>query len=378
MVVGLANVGIERVLLHQSLEIGIGRRAAGRRRFGAAVDALGRFLAGAVDESRRDAERKPHHLALEVGAEQVLRHDDILGEVAAHHQQIGASPHHFVDLRAERVLLVIEDHSRDLDALRLDRLADRLEGQFGERRLRHHAVEVLRPHAERDPAELLSLQHGMRLRAHEIALVRQQREQIRRRDRQHHHLVVPAQRQHGGADGGRPHAHDRLHLVDVDELARGADAGLGIGLIVLGEVLELAAEKAARRVDLIDHRLMRQPAVGTERRARTGKRHQAGDPDRPGLSEARRRQHEWCCDGGRSGQQCAAARDQSACVRHDNPFVASASRAMIAAISPQGMRGARRHPRPRRAPHPRARCGRPPADRRGPQSQVRRARSARP
>jgi hypothetical protein len=96
----------------------------------------------------------------------------------------------------------------------------------------------------------------LRLGAHEIALVRQRRDRVRRRDRKHHHLVFPAQRQHRAADRRGPHAHDRLHLVDVDQLARTAHAGLGIGRVVLGEIFELAAEQAARGVHLIDDGLM--------------------------------------------------------------------------------------------------------------------------
>src|SRR5262249_14369173 len=63
VVVGLANVGVERVLLHQRLELGIGRRAARRRRLGHAIDARGGFLAGALDEGRRDAVGEAEDLA---------------------------------------------------------------------------------------------------------------------------------------------------------------------------------------------------------------------------------------------------------------------------------------------------------------------------
>ena len=59
----------------------------------------------------------------------------------------------------------------------------------------------------------------------------------------------------------------RQHLVDVDQLARGAHAGFRVGLVVLGEIFDLAAEQAARGVHLIDHRLMRDAAVRAERRA---------------------------------------------------------------------------------------------------------------
>src|SRR3954466_15509185 len=55
VVVGLANVRIERILLHQRLELGVCRRAARGRRLGAGVHAFGGFLAGAVDKARRHA-----------------------------------------------------------------------------------------------------------------------------------------------------------------------------------------------------------------------------------------------------------------------------------------------------------------------------------
>ena len=61
-------------------------------------------------------------------------------------------------------------------------VADRLEHRLGERRLRHDQVDALCPLREDESAELAALQVGVRLRAHEISLVRQQRDRVRRRD----------------------------------------------------------------------------------------------------------------------------------------------------------------------------------------------------
>ena len=254
---------------------------------------------------------KAHNLALEVGAEQVLRHHDVFRHVAAHHEDVGVRPHHLVDLGAERVLLVVDDGAGDLDALRLDLLADRLEHRLGERRLRHDQVSALGILRENEFGELLALQNRVRLRAHEIALVRQLGDRVGGRDGQHHHLVFPAERQHRAADRGRPHAHDRLHLVDVDQLARAAHAGFGVGLVVLGEIFELAAEQAARGVHLIDHSLMRDAVVRSERRARAGQGNKTCEPDRAGLAEARRGDDERCSDRAGAGEQRVAACNQA-------------------------------------------------------------------
>jgi len=149
--------------------------------------------------------------------------------------------------------------------------------------------------------------------------VRQLGDRVGGRDCQHHDLVFPAQRQHRGADSGRPHAHDRLHLVDVDQLARATHAGLGVGLVVLGEIFELAPEQAARGVDLIDHCLMRHAAVRPERRAGAGERDEARQFDRTGLAEARRGDDEGRRDRTGPGEQRRAARNET--FVHDFPLL---------------------------------------------------------
>src|SRR3954465_8068116 len=68
VVVGLANVGIERVALHQCLQARVSRRAAGWRGLGDAEHSFGGFLARPFDKGRRDAKRETHDLALVVGA----------------------------------------------------------------------------------------------------------------------------------------------------------------------------------------------------------------------------------------------------------------------------------------------------------------------
>ena len=84
-----------------------------------------------------------------------------------------------------------------------------------------------------------------------------------------------------------------------------AHAGLRVGLVVLGEIFELAAEQAARGVHLVDHRLMGDAAVRPERRARAGERDEAGELDRAGLAEARRGDDERRRDRGGAGEQRA-------------------------------------------------------------------------
>ena len=374
MVVGLADVGIERVLFHQRFQLGVSRRSARRRRLGAGKHAFGRFLARAVDEARRHAIGEADDLAFVVGTEQVLRHHDVLGLIAAHHEQLRIGTHHLVDLGFERGLLAVDDDALHFHALRLDGRADCVEHRLGERRLRHDQVGALRAHRENDAAELLALQFRVRLGAHEIPLVRQQRERVRRRDREHHHLIFPAERQHRGAHRGSPHAHDRLRLVDVDQLARGALAGFGVGLVVLGEVLDLAPEQSACRVHLIHHGLMRHAAVRPEWRAGAGERDEAGELDRAGLSEARRGDDERCRDGADTGEQRLAAGDERTFL-HDFPLLVGR---MIAAISRQGTRDELPRQPPKCWRAPRARSTRRPAGSRDPQLPVRRARSVRP
>ena len=60
-------------------------------------------------------------------------------------------------------------------------------------------------------------------------------------------------------------------------LRAAAHARFGVGLVVLGEILDLAAEQAARGVHLVDHRLMGDAAVRSERRAAAGERNEAGE-----------------------------------------------------------------------------------------------------
>src|SRR2546429_236396 len=71
VIVGLADVGIERIALDQGLEaIEAGRSCCRHRLDG--VDAFCRLLAGRFDELRRHAVREADDLVLEVGAEHVL------------------------------------------------------------------------------------------------------------------------------------------------------------------------------------------------------------------------------------------------------------------------------------------------------------------
>ena len=82
-----------------------------------------------------------------------------------------------------------------------------------------------------------------------------------------------------------------------------AHAGFRVGLVVLGEIFELAAEQAARGVHLIDHRLMRDAAVRPERRAGAGERNEARELDRAGLAEAGRGDDERRRDRAGAGEQ---------------------------------------------------------------------------
>src|SRR5262249_57870690 len=52
-----------------------------------------------------------------------------------------------------------------------------------------------------------------------------------------------------------PGAHDHWHLVHLDQLARCAHGGFGIGLIILNDSFDPASEHATCPVDLLDHRL---------------------------------------------------------------------------------------------------------------------------
>ncbi len=115
-------------------------------------------------------------------------------------------------------------------------------------------------------------------------------------------LRLPAERRDGGGDRGGPGAHDGRDLVDVDQLARGAHAGLGVGLVVFRDQLDLAAEHAAGGVDLVDHRLHGLDHDGAIGAARAGQRRQRADLDRGALGEGELRQ------GGGAGQSgCAQA-----------------------------------------------------------------------
>ena len=148
--------------------------------------------------------------------------------------------------------------------------------------------------------------------------MRELRDRIGAGDGRKEGLRFPAERRDGGGDRGGPGAEDGGDLVDVDQLAGGAYAGLRIGLVVFRDQLDLPAEHAAGGIDLVDHgldRLDHDRAIGA---AGTGERRQRADLDRGALGERAAGQ------GGEAGKRGGTCQKRAAVGRergHDVPLL---------------------------------------------------------
>ena len=178
-------------------------------------------------------------------------------------------------------------------------LAHQVEGRLGEGRLRDHGEDLLGAQRQHELARARHLQGRVGLGAHEIALVRQLGDRIGARRGGQEGLALPAERRHRGGHRRGPGAHDGGGLVDVDQLARSANAGFRAGLVVLAHQHDAPAQHAARLVDLLDDRrgdLGHRRAVGA---AGAGERRQGGELDGVGL----RTHHGGACDSGDASRQ---------------------------------------------------------------------------
>ena len=204
-----------------------------------------------------------------------------VGLVAVEEQRVRLVAQRLVDLGAEGCLGGIVDNvAQRGGAALLQHLGDAMIAVYRERRLHRECEHPLRALREQELPGAAALQIGVGLGADDVAVMRQLGDRVRPRDGEQHRLALPAQRGHRGGDGGGPGAEDGADLVDVDQLARGAHAGVGIGLAILGDEGQLAAEHAAGRVDVVGRRprdLDHRRAIGA---ARAGERGEGAETDR--------------------------------------------------------------------------------------------------
>ena len=299
MVVDLAGVGIgvgeARKLFHppeRAAAFGDGRRVG--------VDAFDHLvLPDLFDQLLVDRIALADDLALVADAIEVLQQHDRVGRVAGAENGVRCEAHHLVDLGAIGRLLVVIDQAAVRPADFLGDAFHDLDARLGERRLRHEGPDLPGAQRHQEVSGAGDLQHGVGLGAHEIALVRQQGDRVGARHGAKEGLVLPAQRRHGRRYRRGPGAQDRGHLVDVDQLACRAHAGIGIGLVVLAHEHDLAAKHATRGIHFLDDGggdLGHRRTVGA---ARARERRQGRDLDGVGL----RPQDRWCGDGSDTAQQ---------------------------------------------------------------------------
>ncbi len=97
----------------------------------------------------------------------------------------------------------------------------------------------------------------------------------------HQHLVVALRHTHRGEDrAGRVRAHQEVDLVHGDQLLVERAREVGLGLVVLDDPFDLAAEQSAALVELLDvdlaHHFVNEAGGGE----RPGERQRAADADR--------------------------------------------------------------------------------------------------
>jgi hypothetical protein len=146
----------------------------------------------------------------------------------------------------------------------------------------------------------------VRLRADQVALVRQQGDRVRARHGGEEGLALPAHRRDRRGHRRSPGAHDDRHLGDVNQLARRAYRRLRIGLIVLDDQLDLAAEQSAGGVHLRGDRLHGFQHARPVEPAGTGQRREHAELQRSALRLHHGRGEDTRCQRRRALQRRAA------------------------------------------------------------------------
>ena len=100
------------------------------------------------------------------------------------------------------------------------------------------------------------------------------------RQQHHHHLLALHDHRHRRYDQIRRGAHDEVDFVDINELCVDAGNSGGVGLVVVIDELNRAAEKAAVAVDLFGPDLLRQQMGLSGGGKPAGQRYAKADLDR--------------------------------------------------------------------------------------------------